>query len=238
MGILSNDSELYVDCVLTDQGRERLSRNNGTFVIAKIRFGDDEINYGNWNQLTGSDSKDRKILDTPVFEAFTNEVIALKSPLISIRNSRLQFLPQMVSKPTAITLKEQTDSIGGGQDVICYLEVARAQTIIPAELLDVAYAVDVDNDLLFISDESPIAISPYNTGQYIIPASAGKSVASGGSQVNFNLRVQTLTTEVFDTLVGANIAKPRSITTTIVVTGIQSGLHISIPVTITEFQTT
>jgi hypothetical protein len=237
MGFLSTDGDIFLDMVLTDEGRERLSRNNGTFVFTRFRFGDDEINYNDFNQLTGSDSKDRKILDTPIFEAFTNEVIALKHPLVTVRNARLQFFPQMVSKPASISLKEQTDSVGGGQDVIIYQDIARAQTIIPAELIDLNYIVELDNDLLFVSDETPIAISPYNVGRYIIPATPGKQTAANGSQCNFNVRVQTLTTEVFDVLVGANVAKPRSITTNVVVTGQQSGLSKRISTTISEYAT-
>lgn len=237
MGFLDPSSEIYLDAVLTDEGRERLSRNNGTFVISKCKFSDFEIDYRNWNELTSSEAKDRKILDTPVFEPFTNEVIAFKSELITCRNSRLQFFPQMVSKPTAISLKEQTDSVGGGQDVICYQEVARSQTIIPAELVDLVYAVEVDNDLLFVSDETPISLTPFNVAKYLVIADAGKSTSANSSQVKFNLRVASLTTEVFDVLVGTNIAKPRTIETNITVTGVQSGLSVTIPVSIQEYAT-
>src|SRR5574339_395385 len=108
MGFLDNSGAIFVDATLTDEGRERLARNDGSFAVTRYRFGDDEIDYRFWNELTGSDSKDRKILDSPVFEAFTNESVALRSPLITIRNSRLQFLPQMVAKPTSVSLKEQT----------------------------------------------------------------------------------------------------------------------------------
>jgi len=237
MGFQDNSGEIFIDAVLTDLGREKLARNDGSFEIVAFRFGDDEIDYRFWNELTGSDSKDRKILDTPVFEAFTNENIALKYPLITIRNARLQFLPIFTSKPTSITLKEQTDSVGGGTDVIVSQDISRSQTVLPAEIIDVNYAVEVDNDLVFVYDEVPVSITPFGTAKYIIPAVAGRTTAAGGTECKFNLRVQTLTTEAFDTLVGASVAKPRSITSNILVTGQQSGMNISIPVTITEFAT-
>jgi len=237
MGFQDNSGEIFIDAVLTDEGRERLARNDGSFSIVRFRLGDDEIDYRFWNELTGSDSKDRKILDTPVFEAFTNEVVALRYPLVSIRNARLQFLPTMTAKPSSVTLKEQNDSVGGGTDVTVSQEIARSQTILPAEIIDVNYSVECDNDIIFIAGETPIAITPFGTGRYIIPAAAGRQTSAGGTECKFNVRVQTLTTEAFDTLVGVNVAKPRTITTTIVVTGQQSGMNVQIPVTVVEFAT-
>lgn len=237
MAFIDNSSEIFIDATLTDLGREKLARNDGSFEIVAFRLGDDEIDYRNWNELTGSDSKDRKILDTPVFEAFTNENIALKYPLITIRNSRLQYLPKFVAKPTSITLKEQTDSIGGGVDLIVSQDISRSQTVLPAEIIDVNYAVEVDNDLLYVNDEIPVSITPFGTAKYIVSATPGRTTSVGGTECRVNVRVQTLTTEAFDILVGASVARPRSITTNLFVTGQQSGLTIKIPVTITEFAT-
>lgn len=237
MGIQDNSSEVFIDATLTDLGRERLARNDGSFSIVRFRLGDDEIDYRNWNELTGSDSKDRKILDTPVFEAFANETIALRYPLITIRNTRLQYLPQFTSKPASVSLKENVDSTGGGTDVTVYQESSRSQTVLPAELVDVNYSVEVDSDLIFISDETAVSITKFGTAKYIIPAADGRLTASGGTECKFNVRVQTLSTEIFDILVGSTVAKPRTITTNIFVTGQQSGLVLKLPVSIVEFAT-
>jgi hypothetical protein len=238
MGFLDNSGEIFIDSVLTDLGREKLARNDGSFEIVAFRFGDDEIDYRFWNELTGSDSKDRKILDTPVFEAFTNENTALRYPLITVRNARLQYLPKFTAKPTSVSLREQVDSVGGGVDVIVSQDIARAQTVLPSEIIDVNYSVEVDNDLVFVHDEIPVSITPFGTAKYIISASPGRTTSAGGTEVKFNLRVQTLTTEAFDVLVGSGVARPRSISTSVVVVGQQSGMNIKIPVTITEFATT
>ena len=237
MGFQDNSGEIFIDAVLTDLGREKLSRNDGSFEIVAFRFGDDEIDYRFWNELTGSDSKDRKILDSPIFEAFTNEGIALRYPLITIRNAKLSYLPKYTAKPTAIELKEQVDAVGGGADVVVSQDVSVASTVLPAEIIDVNYSVEVDNDLLFVHDEVPVSITPFGTAKYIISAQPGRTTSSGGTELKFNLRVQTLTTEAFDVLVGANVAKPRAIESNINVTGQQSGMTIKIPVTITEFAT-
>lgn len=237
MGFQDNSGEIFIDAVLTDEGREKLARNDGSFAIVRFRLGDDEIDYRFWNELTGSDSKDRKILDTPVFEAFTNEAVALRYPLVTIRNAKLQFLPTMVAKPDSVSLREQTDSVGGGVDVTTSQEIARSQTILPSEIIDVNYSVEVDSDIVFVSGETPVSITPFGTARYIIPAAAGQQTSAGGTQCKFNLRVQTLTTEAFDTLVGTNIPKPRTITTSCIVTGQQSGMNVRIPISIVEFAT-
>lgn len=235
MGFQDNAGEIFIDAVLTDEGRERLARNDGSFQIVRWRPADDEIDYRFWNELTGSDSKDRKILDTPIFEAFTNEVVALRYPMVTIKNSRLQFMPAMVAKPSAVTLKEQTDSVGGGVDVTVSQQIARAQTVLPPEIIDNNYQVEVDNDLIFVSGETPLAITPFSTARYMIPATGRTS--AGGTECKFNIRVQTLTTQIFDILAGVNAVKPRTITTTVVITGQQSGMNVRVPVSITEFAT-
>lgn len=234
MGFQDNSGDIFLDAVLTDEGRERLARNDGSFSIVRWRPADDEIDYRFWNELTGSDSKDRKILDTPIFEAFTNEIVALRYPLITIKNARLQFMPVMSAKPNSVTLKEQTDSVGGGVDVTVSQDVARSQTILPPEVIDNNYQVEVDNDLIFVSGEVPVSITPFATARYMIPSS-GRTQA-GGTECKFNIRVQTLTSEIFDILVGAvTPGIPRQITTNILVTGQQSGMNVKIPVTIYEF---
>ena len=234
MGFQDNSGDIFIDAVLTDEGRERLARNDGSFAVVRWRPADDEIDYRFWNELTGSDSKDRKILDTPIFEAFTNEIVALRYPLVTIKNARLQFMPKMTAKPATIDLKEQTDSVGGGVDVTVAQDVARSQTVLSPEVIDNNYQVEVDNDLIFVSGEVPVSITPFATARYMIPAS-GRTQA-GGTECKFNVRVQTLTSEIFDILVGpATPGTPRQITTSIQIVGQQSGMNVKIPVTINEF---
>ena len=148
MGYNDNSTGFFIDAVLTDHGRQLLARNDGSFNVVRFRLGDDEIDYRNWNELTGSDQKDQKILDTPVFEAFTNETIALRNPLVTIRNSSLQYLPVMTANPSAASLKDRTDSTGGGVAITVSQQTTQSQAVIPAELVDFNYLIQVDNDLL------------------------------------------------------------------------------------------
>ena len=95
MGFLDNSGDIILDAVLTDTGRASLARGDGTFQIVKFALADDEINYGLYdkNHPSGSAYYDLDILQTPVFEAFTNNMSSMKSQLISITRTNLLYLP-------------------------------------------------------------------------------------------------------------------------------------------------
>lgn len=95
MGFLDNSGDIILDAVLTDTGRMRLAKGDGTFRIAKFALGDDEINYESFNKdhPSGSAYYDLEILQTPVLEAFTNNTSNLKSKLVSVARTNLLYLP-------------------------------------------------------------------------------------------------------------------------------------------------
>ena len=89
MAFLDNSGDIILDAVLTDLGRERLSRGDGSLRIEKFALGDDEINYSLYdkNNASGSAYYALQILQTPVLEALTNTAASLKSRLISIADT-------------------------------------------------------------------------------------------------------------------------------------------------------
>lgn len=95
MAFLDNSGDIILDAVLTDAGRKRLARGDGSFSITQYAFGDDEINYGRYDStnISGSAYYDLEILQTPILEAFTNNIASLKSKLISLTNNNLLYLP-------------------------------------------------------------------------------------------------------------------------------------------------
>jgi hypothetical protein len=95
MAFLDNSGDIILDAVLTDTGRQRLARGDGSFKIVKFALGDDEINYEayNKNHPSGSAYYDLEVLQTPVLEAFTNNTSLMKSKLISIPRTNLLYLP-------------------------------------------------------------------------------------------------------------------------------------------------
>ena len=95
MGFLDNSGDIILDAVLTDLGRKRLAEGNGTFKVSKFALSDDEIDYGLYdkNNTSGSAYYDINILQTPVLEAFTNNMSSMKSRLLSIARKDLLYLP-------------------------------------------------------------------------------------------------------------------------------------------------
>ena len=95
MAFLDNSGDIILDAVLTDTGRMRLAKADGTFKITKFALADDEINYGLYdkNNSSGSAYYDLQILQTPVLEAFTNNASSMKSKLLSISRKDLLYLP-------------------------------------------------------------------------------------------------------------------------------------------------
>jgi len=103
MAFLDNSGDIILDAVLTDTGRARLAKGDGSFKIAKFALGDDEVDYSLYRNNnhpdgahpSGSAYYDLDILMTPVLEAFTNNTSSMKSKLISIPRTNLLFLPVM-----------------------------------------------------------------------------------------------------------------------------------------------
>ena len=97
MAFLNNSGDIILDAVLTDTGRFRLAKGDGSFKITKFAFGDDEINYGLYDKQHGSGSAyyDINVLQTPVLEAFTNNTSTMNSKLISIPRTNLLYLPML-----------------------------------------------------------------------------------------------------------------------------------------------
>ena len=95
MAFLNNSGDIILDAVLTDLGRQRLSKGDGSFKIAKFALGDDEIDYSQYNTNTGSAFEDLDILQTPILEAITDNIASMKSQLVTYSRTDLLYLPIM-----------------------------------------------------------------------------------------------------------------------------------------------
>jgi hypothetical protein len=95
MAFLDNSGDIILDAVLTDAGRARLAKGDGSFRITKFALGDDEINYALYDKenANGTAYFDLDIMQTPIFEAFTNNIASLNSKLISFSMTNLLHLP-------------------------------------------------------------------------------------------------------------------------------------------------
>jgi len=229
MGLLDNSGDILIDAVLTDVGREFLARNDGSFEIVRFSLGDDEIDYELFNANTGSLQQDANILNTPIFEANVNETVALKNQLLSISNPDLKFLPALSVGATSVTLGERTDAQVG--KAVEFYQSTQSGRVVPSEVVDASFLVQVNNDLLFLEKQTPVNISPSGFAQYILPrTSIG---ANQGAQVAFNVAAQALTNDVWDTL-GKGTLGSRTITTKVKAQGALSGLSAEITIVINE----
>ena len=119
MGFLDNSGDIILDAVLTDAGRKRLAEGDGSFRITKYAFGDDEIDYGNYDasNLSGSAYYDLEILQTPILEAFTNNTANMKSKLVTLTNNNLLYLPVIILNQRDQAFYMNND-IGSGSFVV------------------------------------------------------------------------------------------------------------------------
>ena len=88
MGFQDNSGDIILDMVLTDYGRQKLSKGNG-LEVTQFALGDEEINYRLFDKTAASYQQDLSILQTPILEAFTNNASSLKSRLTTYTNDNL-----------------------------------------------------------------------------------------------------------------------------------------------------
>ena len=126
MAFLDNSGDIILDAVLTDTGRMRLAKGDGSFKITKFALGDDEINYQLYrnanNSLgthpSGSAFFDLDILQSPVLEAFTNNTSLLKHRLVSYVRNDLLFLPIIKLNTVDGNAKRYTDATNGNIHIV------------------------------------------------------------------------------------------------------------------------
>ena len=128
MAFLDNSGDIILDAVLTDAGRKRLAEGNGSFRITKYAFGDDEIDYSNYDSTNSSGSAyyDLQILQTPVLEAFTNNIANMKSKLITLTNNNILYLPVIkLNEKDDQVKRDKTDgnNVGSGSFVVTFISV-------------------------------------------------------------------------------------------------------------------
>lgn len=234
MAFLDNSNDITIDSVLTDIGREKLARNDGSFRVVAYSFSDDEIDYTQFDPTTGSAFVDTKILQTVLFEACVNEKINFNYPLITITNPNLKYLPTLVPDNSAVSVGEEK-GLNAGVTVRFYQSTNQNAKLVPVEIQDGAFRIEMSNELLQVENESPVDISPYGTGIYILQRDAQLIQASQGSQLTFKVRPQSLSNSTWDALgVSGSAGAKRTISTKIKATGINSGLSAQVSITIQE----
>jgi hypothetical protein len=213
MGYLDNSS-ITVDAILTRRGRELLSRNDGSFQITQFALGDDEIDYTlfNENHPDGSQFFGEAIESLPLVEAFPDEN--------NIMIHKLVTLPRGTTKLPILQVGSTSVNIGLGQQ-----NTVSPQTF---NFAGVNNVVETSGYLFTIADRR-LLTSFSGVGAN---ATAARSIPFTGERLSQTVRGQsvTLTAISSTTLFGNN----STLTTTLTITGIDSGARITIPVTISK----
>jgi len=225
MGFLDNSTNnIIVDAVLTDFGRELLARNDGSFSIVKFGFGDDEVDYTLIEKFGRTVGKQKIELNTPVFEAQTNQNFALKHKLISLSNPTLYKLPSMSFRSSGLTgttlsLKRTGQS---SSQTISFVQVLSDENTIEPELRDQTFLIKIPYKFLELGGgETPDSIDSEEIATYIVTRDA-RSTSAGGSRLTIEVKTRSISDSVFTFFGDAD--NKNQISTTLSVTGVQSGV--------------
>ena len=117
MAFLDNSGDIILDAVLTDLGREKMAA--GGFTVKYFALGDDEIDYSlyNKNHASGSAYYDLEILQTPIFEAFTQENAAINYGLLTTEATELLYMPVLAINEkqfSPVPVVPKASTAGGG----------------------------------------------------------------------------------------------------------------------------
>lgn len=224
MGFLDHSTNgILLDAVVTDAGRQALSRNDGSFSVVKFAVSDEEVDYSIITKFGRTVGKEKIEKNTPIFEALTNQNLAQKYRLISLSNPYLLRLPKFSLDGTSVDSSSDTVSMGRLFSKSASLTITQTitnESSIDSELRDQSFTVEMNNMFLQIAKSRPNSIDGQNKAKYLLTRSPTETPL-GGSTVTFTLQVKPLTEAQFQVF-GSTSNKSR-ITTYVRVTGMQSG---------------
>ena len=222
MGYLNN-AVITVDAILTTKGRELLAKNDGSFRITQFALADDDIDYTLYNPThpSGSAYYGEAIENMPLLEAFPDQMQIMKYKLTTLPRGTAK-LPVIDLGYAAITLK-QGAQLAITPQTLNYL--GNTQTFESS-----GYSATIGDVRLFSifngsGIQSDVALAQNATSTQTIGTSVSSTVI--GTQIN-------ITATTINTLFGSQ----TQLRTTLTVTGLDSGARLTIPVTITQNQTT
>jgi len=194
MGFLDNSTNnIIMDAVLTDRGRQYLARNDGSFSILNFALADDEVDYTIIKKYGMTVGKEKIIKNTPVFEAQTHENLAVKYKLLSLSNAKLIRMPNMVAtlpnNASFVSLTIASDVTSNQQQLTVSQNITN-QTVVPNELVDSLFLIEMDNRFLTI----PGAVANINsdgTASYLLNGDT-TNTSQGGGKISFTLKTVSI----------------------------------------------
>jgi hypothetical protein len=231
MGFLDHSTNnIIVDAVLTDTGRLTLAKNDGSFVISKFAFGDDEVDYGIIQKFGPTVGKEKITKNTPIFEAQTNGDLALKYRLLSVSVPDLIVLPTLAISLTTMPSGNTnlfTKGTSGEDENTATVTQATTLTTVPTDLVDSAFVIQYDNRFLNVSRESAGGTSTKSVSNNVatITVAANDVTTSGGGTVTIRVGVAGFALDFFNTY--STGGTPPVIKTQVQISGRASGATVT-----------
>ncbi|MFA5557182.1 MAG: hypothetical protein WDA29_08795 [Flavobacteriaceae bacterium] len=233
MGLLDQTTNsIILDMVLTDKGREALSRSDGSFSVVKFALQDTGVDYSIIQKFGRTIGMEKIEKNTPILEALTNGSLEQMHKLVSISNPNLIRLPNLVLTGEGVDSTNNNISIGSTSAKSRTITIAQNVTneaSIDVELRDQVFIVEMANQFLQISGTTPDSVNNMQRAQYLLTRDAGET-SIGGSRVSFTLTTKSITESQYQ-IYGTSSNK-NQIVTFLKVTGVQSGATIEFQATI------
>ena len=244
MGYLDHSTNnIILDAVLTDYGRQKLAQGNGNFNITKYALGDDEVDYRLIKRYGRTVGKEKIEKNTPIFEALTNQNIALKYRLIGQENTgqfSSVYLPVLQLATSAPTLTKTSSTTSLSADVKVDLSYNnKTGAAIPSEMIQQSYKIKI-SDRFFTIDPaasggtvtSDSSNNLVNSGDPNRIATYTFAVANNSTSITFKVLARSTIDNTTLSIYGKNTGGgTRKITSYITVIGEKHGCTIDIPVT-------
>lgn len=224
MGFLDNSTNnILIDAVLTEKGREVFASNGANLdeaglVIVKFALGDDEVDYTNIAKFGLELGRERIEKLTPVFEASTNNSLAIRSKLVSFADSNLEYMPRIsisgAGADSVVSLRRQ----GSAEDTRASLtlrQIIDGDRALSADQRDPLYLVRVPGRFLQIDGQRIVGTDPDKTDLYEIPVDPSGIVP-------LTISVKPFANDLFDTF-AISSGSTDIIRTRVYITGVASG---------------
>ena len=199
MGFLDHSSSnIIVDAVLTDIGRQFLANNDGSFKISYFTFADDEIDYSlikKFGHIIGQEKIEK---NTPVFEAQTSANLALKYPCVTAENPSLTKLPRIgpaesVDPETAVTIELSTD----GARVTKSFSQKFYENDRDAALVDTRFTVKIPNAFVTLVGLTPDYVDRDGIAYYSVNAIIPATSSTFDAVASITLQRRSITSSQF-----------------------------------------
>ena len=245
MGWLDHSTNnIILDAVLTDYGRQQLSKVDGKFSITHYALADDEVDYKMIKKYGRAVGKEKIEKNTPIFEALTNPSIAMKYMLIARENTAAIatiFLPYLQASVSSLSLNKDKTTLPITIDLL----YRGSNTNIPNNLLQTTYTIKVPDRFFYLSNAGGGSLTTQDLAKSTVTPGDTSRTASytftpDQGRVSFSFSVNTQSIDntmlsVYGKRTGSG--NNRAINTEIKVTGNTSGITLNIPVTYTASTT-